>query len=57
MFEGIAIFVFYDLVFLACLIFFEVLEHYQKVQAQKKAKAIRKAKVRQAKIEYLKMVS
>ena len=57
MFEGIAIFVFYDLVFLTCLIFFEVLEHYQKVQAQKKARAIRKAKVQMAKIEYLKMIS
>ena len=57
MFEGIAIFVFYDLVFLACLIFFAVLEHYQKVQAQKKAKAIRKSRVKQARIEYLKMIS
>ena len=55
--EALGLFVFYDLVFLACLIFFEVLEHYQKVQAQKKAKAIRKSRVKQAKIEYLKMIS
>ena len=57
MFEGIAIFVFYDLIFLACLMFMGILEHFEKVQARKRAKAIRKARVKQAKIEYLKMIS
>lgn len=55
--EALGVFLFYDLIFLVCLIFFAVLEHYQKVQAKKKARAIRKAKVQMAKIEYLKMIS
>ena len=55
--EGLAVFVFYDLVFLACLMFMGILEHFEKVQARKRAKARRKSKVQMAKLEYLKMIS
>ena len=55
--EGLAVFVFYDLVFLACLMFMGILEHFEKVQARKRAKVRRKNRVRQAKLEYLKMIS
>lgn len=55
--EALGIFLFYDLIFIACLMFMGILEHFEKVQAKKRAKARRKAKVRQAKLEYLKMVS
>jgi len=57
MLEGLAIFIFYDLIFLVCLGFLGILEYFEKVQAKKRAKAIRQAKVKRAKIEYLKMVS
>lgn len=55
--EALGIFLFYDLIFLACLILAVILEHIQERQARKRAKAIRKAKVQMAKIEYLKMIS
>ena len=55
--EALGIFLFYDLIFLACLMFMGILEHFEKVQARKRAKAIRKARAKQAKIEYLKMIS
>lgn len=55
--EALGIFLFYDLVFLACLILAVILEHIQERQARKRARAIRQAKVRQAQIEYLKMIS
>ena len=55
--EALGMFLFYDLIFLACLMFMGILEHFEKVQARKRAKAIRKARVKQAKIEYLKMIS
>lgn len=55
--EALGLFVFYDLVFLVFLIFMGTLEYFEKVRAKKKAKAIRKARVKQAKIEYLKMIS
>ena len=57
MFEGLAIFLFYDFIFLVFLILMGILEHYQKVQARKKERAKRKTMVEQAKIEYLKMIS
>lgn len=55
--EALGIFLFYDFVFLVFLILMGILEYSEKVQAKKKAKAIRKARVKQAKIEYLKMIS
>ena len=55
--ETLGIFLFYDFVFLAFLILMGTLEYFEKVRAKKKAKAIRKARVKQAKIEYLKMIS
>ena len=55
--EALGLFVFYDLVFLVFLIFMGTLEYFEKVRAKKKAKAIRKARVKQAQIEYLKMIS
>lgn len=55
--EALGIFLFYDLIFLACLILAVILEHIQERQAQKRAKVRRKAKVQMAKIEYLKMIS
>lgn len=55
--EALGIFLFYDLIFLACLMFMGILEHFEKVQARKRAKTRRKAKVQMAKIEYLKMIS
>ena len=57
MIEGLAIFLFYDLVFLFFLIFMGILEHFEKVRAKKKAKEKKKALVEQAKIEYLKLIS
>lgn len=55
--EALGMFLFYDFIFLAFLILMGILEHFEKVRAKKKAKAIRKARVKQAKIEYLKMIS
>lgn len=55
--EALGLFVFYDLVFLACLILAVILEHIQERQARKRAKVRRKSKVQMAKIEYLKMIS
>ena len=57
MFEGLAIFLFYDFIFLVFLIFMGILEHFEKVRAKKKAKEKKKALVEQAKIEYLKLIS
>lgn len=55
--EALGIFLFYDLVFLVCLILAVILEHIQERQARKRARVKRKNRVRQAKLEYLKMVS
>lgn len=55
--EALGIFLFYDLIFLVCLILAVIFEHIDKVQARKRLRARRKNRVRQAKIEYLKMIS
>lgn len=55
--EALGIFLFYDLIFIAFLMFMEILEHFEKVQARKRARVKRKNRVRQAKLEYLKMIS
>ena len=55
--EALGIFLFYDLIFIAFLMFMGILEYFEKVQARKRAKTRRKAKVQMAKIEYLKMIS
>lgn len=55
--EALGIFLFYDLIFIACLILAVILEHIQERQARKRAKARRKSKVQMAKRKYLKMIS
>lgn len=57
MLEGLAVFIFYNLIFLVCLVFLGILEHFEKVQAKKRTRAMRQARVKRAKIEYLKLVS